>query len=122
MLKKVCSLTKNGKEILSVEIETVDWLPTPKVNKTWLRNLIAESLREHSQTVAPALEIGPHEWNCTTKAETVPSAIPGKPRGAVRQTKAMGTDKMLIFHNAHLQQRSQQSAEKWCPRLVLHQH
>jgi hypothetical protein len=42
-MKKVYSLTKNGAEILSVEIELPPGLPIqPTLNKNWLRSTVAE--------------------------------------------------------------------------------
>lgn len=43
-VKKVYSLSVDGVEILSVEVETIDGLPPVKLNKEWLRNLAQRQL------------------------------------------------------------------------------
>lgn len=44
--KKLYSLTMNGQEIVSVEMENVDFLPCrPNLNKHWLRGIVQTHVR-----------------------------------------------------------------------------
>ena len=40
---KVCSLKRQGAEILRVEVETVKGLPPPKIDRQWLNSVIAQA-------------------------------------------------------------------------------
>lgn len=70
MLTKVCSLKRDGEEILSIEVETVEGLPVPRIERQWLRNVLAQVIRETNERNTPK-KIGRGEGNRTPKAVRV---------------------------------------------------